>query len=131
MANAAGMTAVDAARAVSEQLERYRYQWAGERTLQCAMRDVLKPAFSRVEWESRLSWRDRVDFLVGVDGHTIAVEVKVAGSRNAILRQLGRYAEHDTVDGVVLAATRRTLLAGMPNAIHGKPLALALLAGDL
>jgi hypothetical protein len=67
--------------------------------------------------EFRLSARDRPDFFVQGG---IAVEVKhhiAAGA--SILRQLGRYAEHDEVTAIVLA-TGRSIAA--PAELNGKPL---------
>lgn len=108
------------------------YVFSTERELQQAVSDVLTLDFKeQVEREAVLSPRDRPDFMVTAFGKRIAVEVKIKGSRNAILRQVGRYCEHDTVDAVVLAASKRQILAGFPAEIHGKPVAVALLAGDL
>lgn len=53
--------------------------------------------------EHRLSSRDRPDFFAPAEG--VAIEVKVGGrgqQRNAIVRQLDRYAEHDQVKALVL-----------------------------
>lgn len=119
----------DAAQEVAHRISEFTYQWLSERELQDAMWGVLSGGFS-ARREVVLSVRDRADFVVK-HGFSVAIEVKVAGSRNPILRQLGRYAEHDSVDALVLASARRTLLHAMPAAIHGKPLAVALVAGSL
>lgn len=102
--------------------------WADEADVQIALNGVLGEYYP-VMAEYRLGPRDRPDFLVDVDGVNIVVEVKVAGSRNPILRQLGRYAAHPNVDALVLASSRRTLLHYMPMELHSKPVAVALVGG--
>ncbi|MEE3755241.1 hypothetical protein [Mycobacterium intracellulare] len=119
----------DAAAAVADHLGRFTYRWTSEIELQEAIWGVLQSRFV-AERERALSRRDRPDFMVDVDGVAVALEVKVAGARNAVLRQLGRYAEHDTVDAIVLASSRRVLSAGIPAVIHRKPV-LAIYLGGL
>lgn len=123
--------ATDIARMISKHLSAFTYQWNTEADLQAAIRHVLLARFDHVQWEVILSARDRPDFIVGVSDIVVAIEVKVAGARNAILRQLGRYAAHDIVDAVVLASGRRALLWQLPTAIHGKPVVGALVSGRL
>ncbi|MEB3023047.1 MULTISPECIES: hypothetical protein [Mycolicibacter] len=124
------MAATAAATAVAEHLSSFNYNWMTERELQDHVATVLETRFP-TRREHALSRRDRPDFLVESQGLTIAIEVKVAGAHNAVLRQLGRYAEHDGIAALVLASGKRTLLAGVPRQIHTKPIALALLAGAL
>lgn len=133
------MTAVDigrasngaeAAQAVAEHLCGFSYQWTTEVELQEAIWDVLTAKFP-ADRERALSRRDRPDFIVDVDGLSVAVEVKVAGARSAVLRQLGRYAEHDQIDAIVLASGRRVLAAGIPEIIHAKPVLAIHLGGRL
>jgi hypothetical protein len=119
-----------AARQIVECLGAQLYAWCDERELQDLVAQQLASSF-QVCREKALSQRDRPDFLVTAGGFTVAVEIKVAGAANAVLRQLGRYAAHDAVSAVVLGSGRRTLLAGVPAVIHGKPIAVALLAGGL
>lgn len=119
-----------AAQQVVDCLDVQLYAWSDERELQDLVALRLASSFP-VRREKSLSQRDRPDFLVTAGDFIVAVEVKVAGARNMILRQLGRYAAHDAVNAVVLASGRRTLLAGVPTQIHGKPIAIALLAGGL
>jgi hypothetical protein len=133
------MTAVDtgyasngaeAAQAVADHLCSFTYRWTTEAELQEAIWDVL-PAKFAADRERALSRRDRPDFIVDVDGLSVAIEVKVAGARSAVLRQLGRYAEHDQVDAIVLASGRRVLAAGIPEIIHAKPVLAIHLGGRL
>lgn len=127
MSTACALEAVDL---VVNELASFSYQWSTERELQEAVSGVLSSRFE-VRREVPLCPRDRPDFVVDIATSSIAVEVKVSGSRNAILRQLGRYAEHAAIHAVVLASARRTLLWGLPPQIHGKPLAGALVGGQL
>ncbi|MBY6055349.1 hypothetical protein [Leisingera daeponensis] len=84
----------------------------------------LRAAGFHVEREVRLSPRDRVDLMIG----PVAVEVKVKKSqgRRQIFKQLQRYAEHERVGALVLAAA-----ASWPRSmteVDGKPLRLASLS---
>lgn len=112
--------AAAAAQLVADRIGGFRYRWLTEEGLQRALWKVLEPQFA-ARREEPLSQRDRPDFLVSVGGFTVAVEVKVQGARSAVLRQLGRYAEHDTVAALLFVSGRRTLAAGVPAVIHGKP----------
>lgn len=49
----------------------------------------------------------------------IGVEVKVASATAVVLRQLGDYLWHESIDGIVLVTTKVTHRA-MPPFIHGK-----------
>lgn len=61
---------------------------------------------------------DRVDFFTASG---LAIELKIDGTRNAVLRQLMRYADHDSVKSLLLiTACARHL--GMPPTIRNKPL---------
>lgn len=124
------VTGAEAAQAVADHLCSFTYQWTTEVELQEAIWDVL-PAKFPADRERALSRRDRPDFIVDVDGLSVAIEVKVAGARSAVLRQLGRYAEHDQVDAIVLASGRRVLAARIPEIIHAKPVLAIHLGGRL
>lgn len=113
-----------AALQVAQHLEAHVFQWTNERELQHGIGDALAPRFD-VQAEVVLSRHDRPDFVVTVPPYRVAIEVKVAGARTAILRQLSRYAAHASVDALVLAAGLRALLPGIPTEIHGKPVLVA------
>lgn len=119
-----------AAQLLADHLSSFTYDWMTERELQDHVAAILAPRYP-AQRERALSARDRPDFLVDIGGLTIAVEVKIAGARNAVLRQLGRYAAHDEIAAIVLASGKRTLLAGIPSHLHSKPITVALLAGAL
>jgi hypothetical protein len=84
--------------------------------------------------EHRLSATDRVDFFVSMVGdyrRAIGVEVKVAGSAPALTRQLQRYAQYESVTGLVVV-TNRARLTQLPPTLSGKPIAVAaILTGGL
>ncbi len=124
------LVGADVARLVADHLLGFTYQWTTEAELQEAMWDVLPVRFP-AERERALSRRDRPDFIVTVDGLLVAIEVKVAGARSAVLRQLGRYAEHDSIAAIILASGRRVLAAGIPEVIHAKPVLSIHLGGRL
>ena len=69
----------------------------------------------------------RLDFLVDVAGGT-ALEVKIDGSTSNLIRQLGRYAELESVHALLVVTTRHRL-ARVPREIAGKPVRVALLLG--
>lgn len=119
-----------AALAIAHHLERYTYRWTNERQLQDGIGDVLANAFD-VQPEYALSERDRPDFWVTLGPYHIAVEVKIRGARTPILQQLGRYAAHDSIDALVLAAGKRALLVGIPPEIHRTPVVVAHTKGPL
>lgn len=64
-----------------------------------------------------LSPTDRVDFMV--DG--VAIELKVKCSTNEILRQLARYAQHESVREILLLSVTRAPLLKLPPTLNGKP----------
>lgn len=72
--------------------------------------------------EVELNATDRIDFLL--DG--IGIEVKVQGSRAAVLRQLHRYAQSPSVQGLILITCRAR--HSMPETLNDKPLLVVNLA---
>lgn len=112
-------------RAVSALLRRHRYVYASEDELQQQLAGVLTSAGLRPVREVRLTEHDRIDLMVG----DVGIEVKVKGARQRPLRQLDRYAEHPSVQGLLLVTTRATTL---PETMRGKPVAVvSLLANGL
>lgn len=129
------VTAAADAERLATYLASFDFRWTSELELQDAIWELLVPRFPDefplLQREASLSPQDRPDFMVMVGDTAVAVEVKVKGSRNAVLRQLGRYAAHDEVDAVMLASGRRVLAAAMPHSIHGKPLFAVFLGATL
>lgn len=100
---------------------RVRLTLTDEKRAQEEFSEVLTAQGIAHEREVTLAPGDIVDFMVG----GIAVEMKVKGQRMAIYRQLVRYATHDQVQEIVLLSAR---CMGLPEAIHGKPAAVASLS---
>jgi hypothetical protein len=96
------------------------YRFYDEYDLQSAVGGVLRGEGYHVRAEHRLGPRDRPDFMVGDDGHAVAVEIKVAGQAAAVGRQLARYAAHAAVAEVLLV-TCMERHRGVPREVHGKP----------
>lgn len=104
-------------------IEATRVDLSLEDRAQEALADALLRAFHPmpVEREVVLGPGERIDIMVG----PVGVEVKRnSAGRKATLRQLGRYAGHSRVEGLVLASNRAMRL--VPE-IAGKPLAFASL----
>lgn len=94
-----------------------------------ALQDAIEASLRRHEVpyvrEHRLSPRDRVDFFVC---NAFALEVKVDGGLSLVTRQLHRYAQHETVRGLILVTTRAQHRA-LPLSITGKALEVVHLIG--
>ncbi len=117
-----GMNAVE----LKHYLAAFRYDLTSEDSIQVGIAGVLRAGGVAFERETRLSSRDRLDFLVG----DVAIEVKLKGTVNDLLRQLSRYTEHESV-GELLVVTGRVQLSGLPEQIVGKPLECIPLLGSM
>lgn len=91
-----------------------------ELALQDEIARVLGAGGFAFEREVRLSDADRIDFLVG----DIGLEVKTAGTRTQVIRQLHRYAQHERIGELVLATTRWSHASSLPVAMSGKRLSI-------
>lgn len=111
---------------LKEYLAGFRYDLTSEDSIQRGIERVLEVFGLSFEREFRLSGADRLDFLV--DG--IAIEVKRQGSRQDLLRQLSRYAQHEAVREL-LVVTARLQLSDLPSELHGKPLDCLSLLGSI
>lgn len=98
-----------------------------ELPVQDLVADILQAAGFVVEREPRLSQHDCPDFVVG---GRVVVEVKRKTPRNAVLRQLGRYAGHEQVQAIVLASTSSATLRNMRLTLHGVPVYPVILRGS-
>jgi len=97
------------------------WDYVDERSLQGAIDDELGKLGVSFERETSLCREDRPDFLVD---ESIAVEVKVDGSKHAALSQVLRYAEHAKVRELVIVTTLNKH-RGMPATVNGKALHIA------
>jgi hypothetical protein len=101
---------------ILEVLERLVPRAGAERTLAEDVQRALVTAAIDAMAESELT-TGRVDLRVG----TIAVELKVKGTVDAVLRQLERYAKDPAITEVILVTTSAKLRA-MPAEVGGKRL---------
>jgi hypothetical protein len=107
---------------LTEALRRHRFNYSNEDQLQQGIAAALTAAGFDVEREVRLDGRSRIDLLVG----RVGIEVKVAGTPDAVERQLARYASSDRIDGLMLVTSRPRHL--IPQTINGKPVETVQLA---
>lgn len=106
----------------------HRFFWTNEYDLQDGIERALTGAGVEVERERRLGAAGRIDMFLPL--LRIGVEVKVKGAVPPLLRQLGRYANHPDVEGLVVASTAARHRS-IPADIFGVPVAVAPLIGDL
>ncbi|MFF8187715.1 hypothetical protein ACF044_10705 [Microbacterium sp. NPDC016588] len=78
--------------------------------------------------EINLDARNRIDFLVEVDGVPVGVEVKIHGSRADVVRQLTRYAAFPEIHELLLVTTK-AIHHNIPTELGGKPVVLCSLVG--
>jgi hypothetical protein len=111
---------------IATAVARRRYTWPNEYQLQDELAPVLADTGLPVAREHQLPGVGRLDFYVD----RIAVEVKVKGSVTEVIRQLGRYAKCDDVDGILLVTTvaHHTRI---PHAVFTKPVVVVPLLGGL
>lgn len=117
--------------AISAALRGARFRYADEDELQRGVALAFEAAGITHQREVRLDARDRLDFLVRIGAARIVVEVKIEGTRNALLAQVIRYGSRDDVDAIVIVAGRSRFL-NMPTTAGGKPLrVVSILEGRL
>lgn len=100
------------------------YSYADELQLHLGIETALKQAGFTPTPEVRLTTRDRIDFLIDRTG----IEVKIKGSRDALHRQLLRYASSPLIDELLVVTTVRAH-RGLPASIGGKPLDVLVIGG--
>ncbi len=110
--------------AIANALRTARIRATREIGLQDALGAALQAAALSFEREVQLGSSNRIDFLVG----DIGVEVKVAGSRGEVVRQLQRYALVERIAGLVLVTTCLRH-AHLPDTLANKPLRVVHLFG--
>jgi hypothetical protein len=108
-------------------LQRHRFTCVNEDEVQFAISDLLYDAGVSFEREVALSKGDRIDFMVGAPAR-LGVEVKTQGTPVSVLRQLHRYAQHETVEALLLVTTQQRHRV-LPDRVDGKKLTLVVLAG--
>lgn len=99
-----------------------------EAQMQAAMADLFAAEGIDADPQVPLGPAERPDFMVGAADVRIAVELKRAGTADALTRQLRRYARHGQVKGIVVV-TNRVRHRDIPPEIDGKPVRVVCLAG--
>lgn len=102
-------------------LRRYAYRYTSEADLQAGVHAGVVAAGYHAVREHDLGPLGRLDLYV--PALRVAIEVKVAGGANEVMRQIAGYATHPDVDGVVLVTTRPARHR-MPATLGGKPVAV-------
>lgn len=100
--------------------------FTSEVQLQTAVADHLTDQGLDVVREVELSGADRIDLYL--PGCSIGIEVKIAGSRADVERQLRRYAASPAIEALILV-TSRAHHARLPLNIDGVPLRVHSLIG--
>lgn len=101
---------------LADLLRHFEFNYWNEKVLQDGIEEALTRCGLEFSRELRLGPRSRIDFMV----EGIGIEVKTASSRDLVLRQLKRYAEFESVEGLVLVTNR--LKHVFPSDLDGKPL---------
>lgn len=94
-------------RALSTLLGGFNYRYGSEVQLHATLAQVLLEAGHEFVREFQLDQNNRADFWLPLGAGGIVIEVKVDGGIGEALRQVGRYAALERVDGVLLASTCR------------------------
>lgn len=100
-----------------------RYTYSQETDLHLGLEAAMRAAGITPDPEVRITG-GRIDFLVG----RVGVEVKIKGTRDALHRQLLRYAESPLVDELLVITTVRAH-RGLPAELAGKPLSVLVIGG--
>ncbi len=95
-----------------------RVEMRDEKVAQAQLESLLQTAGFEFKREHRLSANDIPDFLITQGGFSIIVEMKTRAQRMKIYRQLERYAQHPTVDGIILLSGTAMVI---PELIGDKP----------
>lgn len=102
-------------------ITQYRYRFSNEKELQDGLEKAFIENEIQYEREVRLQQRDIIDFVVTHQGIRLGIEVKIDGNRNALLRQISRYLEHESIDSIFVVGTPYWIL-NIPQNLHGKEL---------
>lgn len=111
-------------------LTHYRFNFSSENELQKGLEEVFLIKNVNFEREFMLTKHDRLDFIIDQNDFKIAIEVKIAGTKNALLRQISRYLSHDDINGVIVIGTPYWLQQ-LPTTLNNKPVSAYRLLGSM
>ena len=106
----------DWAAKIAARLGALRLPMSSERAMQDAIWAACAADCRR---EHRLSAADRIDFFLPVSAGPeigVGIEVKLKGSKRALVDQLVRYAAHDAIGALVLVSS---IVVALPTEISG------------
>lgn len=103
-------------------LRRMRLPLENEKVLQALIAERLGEMFVLFEREKKVS-SGVIDFFLPVEG--IGIEVKIAGTRASIERQIAGYAKDGRLREMVLVTSKAV---GLPASIEGKPVSVINIA---
>lgn len=103
-----------------------RFRFVTEIDLQDGIEKRLKEKQIQYCREYQLTKKDRPDFFI--DG--VVIEVKTKHNLSSLLRQIGRYIEHDDVKSVLVVGTPYWI-SQVPGELSGKPIKSVRLIGSL
>lgn len=106
-------------------LQSFRYSYADEREFQNGISSALENSFISFERECDLGRHGIIDFTCG----KIGIEAKIKGNRQDLLRQVARYTQHDSIDQIIIASARRSMIQGAPTSLNGKKIYTVFLGG--
>jgi hypothetical protein len=116
------------AAAIERAITSRRFRYANEAELQRGLEQALTADGIEHEREVEIAPGCRVDFLAG----GVAVEVKIDGGCNEVLRQLHRYVGSDLVKALLLVTSReRHGQIRSVGQMNGKPIRVVTLKGAL
>jgi hypothetical protein len=122
------LSAVEKTERVAGCLGGYAFCFASEEDLSRGVELVMIETGCVFAKELILAKDARIDFLTEGKFAGVGVELKVAGSATAVIRQLARYAEFDAVCGLVLVTTRSSHRS-IPPSLGGKPVRVVYVGG--
>lgn len=108
---------------ISAAIRRCAFSYAQETDLHLGIEAVLKDVGYSPLSEVRITG-GRIDFIVD----QVGIEVKVKGTRDALHRQLLRYAESPRIAELLVVTTVRAH-RGLPESVGGKPLSVLVVGG--
>lgn len=113
---------------LSKVLSKYRFNFSNEKDLQAGIGKVFRGMGEEFLAEHHLSDEDIVDFYF--PGKKIGVEAKIDHSLSDLTRQLFRYAQHESILGI-LVVTSKARLANLPEDMNHKPIRCHSLIGSV
>jgi len=124
----ARVDAIEWIESLSKTLSRYRFNFSNEKDLQGGMGKVFTALGVEFFAEHHLSDEDIVDFYF--PEKKVGIEAKIDHSLSDLTRQLFRYAQHDSILGI-LVVTSKARLANLPEEMNHKPIRCHSLIGSL